>query len=109
MRLTIPDGLSKVFNKLRTSGVIRPYFPTLASWCKSKILWKYRGSETQSGLYVVGQGSKKMFWYWGLDHGLQQYRTSNLAEAQKLYQQERFELWKSEIEETESSIGRGVD
>lgn len=69
-------------------NIIEPYHPTSPT-----LLNKSQG-RTESGLYIVGHGSKSIFWYWEIDYDLEtfrQFETPDLDEGERLYQGECFE------------------
>lgn len=57
--------------------------------------------QVETGLYLAGVGSKSMFWYWEINNAKQYYQefyTDNLVDGEKMYQEERFDLWFGEEE-----------
>lgn len=69
--------------------MLRPIFPTyLHQFCKYVFHTEFRG---RPHLMVFGRGAKKVYWYWELDIKLKYfrgYRTLDLAEGDKVFQEE---------------------
>lgn len=79
----------------RRVNIIERYYPNLASRMKS-LLHDESRERVESALYRMGSGVKSIFWYWEINYELQHYRefrTIDLAEGQKLYHEENFDLW----------------
>ncbi|KAF9445802.1 hypothetical protein P691DRAFT_734370 [Macrolepiota fuliginosa MF-IS2] len=76
-------------------GIIQPYYPNFTSWFKS---FFPRNSQDKviSGLYRMGHGPKSVFWYWEInfeEEYYQDYVAADLAEGERIYREERFDLW----------------
>ncbi|KAF9451467.1 hypothetical protein P691DRAFT_807829 [Macrolepiota fuliginosa MF-IS2] len=79
-------------------GMIQPYHPNLGSQLKSLITKKSRG-KLISELFCVGHGPKSVFWYWEInlkEEYYRDFRTSNLVEGERIYREEKFDLWPTE-------------
>lgn len=53
----------------------------------------------ETNLYCIGQGEKAIYWFWEINYELEYYRefrTIDLAGGQKVYREERFDLWPPE-------------
>lgn len=86
---------TQMIKRNREAGVVRPYYPNLASRIKSLLGRKSRGRR-ESGLYLRGHGSKSIFWYWEINYELghyQEFKAVNLSEGKEIYREERFDLW----------------
>ncbi|KAF9440886.1 hypothetical protein P691DRAFT_800949 [Macrolepiota fuliginosa MF-IS2] len=52
-----------------------------------------------SGLYCIGHGPRSIFWYWEINskaEHYQQFLAADLAEGERAYQEEQFDLWPNE-------------
>lgn len=79
--------------KRQKAGVIQQSRSNLTSRIKSKL---FRKKQFSSALYQIGRDEKSIFWYWEIDHELghyREFRTTNLAEGRKRFQEEDFTSW----------------
>ncbi|KAF9442342.1 hypothetical protein P691DRAFT_714489 [Macrolepiota fuliginosa MF-IS2] len=84
-----------VIKRWKECGVIQPYHRNLGSRFKSLIAKKSRG-ELISGLFRMGHGTKSIFWYWEVnfkEEYYQDFMAADLAEGEKIYREEQFDLW----------------
>ncbi|KAF9443810.1 hypothetical protein P691DRAFT_808315, partial [Macrolepiota fuliginosa MF-IS2] len=52
-----------------------------------------------SGLYHIGHGPRSIFWYWEINSKEEYYQdflAADLAERERAYQEEQFDLWLKE-------------
>ncbi|KAF9449068.1 hypothetical protein P691DRAFT_774917 [Macrolepiota fuliginosa MF-IS2] len=78
--------------------IIQPYYPNFTSRFKSLVPTKPQG-RVISGLYRLGHGPKSIFWYWEIDSKeeyYQEFLAADLAEGERAYREERFDLWPKE-------------
>ncbi|KAF9442582.1 hypothetical protein P691DRAFT_681180, partial [Macrolepiota fuliginosa MF-IS2] len=76
-------------------GIIEPRYPNLTSRFKSVIPRKSQGNVI-SGLYRIGHGPKSVLWYWEInlkEEYYQEFLAADLAEGERVYRGERFDLW----------------
>lgn len=90
----------KAIEEQQQAGIIQPYSPQCSRSSEFKSsLGENQRSKVESGLYLVGHDFKAIFWFWEVFYGRGEYRefrTANLAEGEKIYRRERFDLWELE-------------
>ncbi|KAF9447439.1 hypothetical protein P691DRAFT_671520, partial [Macrolepiota fuliginosa MF-IS2] len=87
-----------VIKRWKECGIIRPYHPNIGSRFKSLVAKKSL-DRLISRLYRMGHGPKSIFWYWEIDlkeEYYQEFMTVDLADGERIYQEERFDLWPTE-------------
>ncbi|KAF9442347.1 hypothetical protein P691DRAFT_765312 [Macrolepiota fuliginosa MF-IS2] len=87
-----------VIKRWKECGIIRPYYPSIGSRFKSLVAKKDQ-DKLIFGLFRMGHGPKSIFWYWEVNLKAEYYQdfiATNLAEGEKIYREERFDLWPAE-------------
>ncbi|KAF9454238.1 hypothetical protein P691DRAFT_646010, partial [Macrolepiota fuliginosa MF-IS2] len=88
----------RMVERFRKAKVVQPYSPTFVSRLKSL----FRGfrfgtskpksqSRVKSGLYTMGRGAKKVYWYWILDleaRYFNEYYSNDWVEGERLYREQ---------------------
>ncbi|KAF9444383.1 hypothetical protein P691DRAFT_807465, partial [Macrolepiota fuliginosa MF-IS2] len=87
-----------VIKRWKECGIIQPYYPGIGSRFKSLVAKKDQ-DKLISGLFRVGHGPKSIFWYWEVnlkEEYYQDFMAADLAEGEKIYREEQFDLWPTE-------------
>ncbi|KAF9447554.1 hypothetical protein P691DRAFT_706533 [Macrolepiota fuliginosa MF-IS2] len=77
----------KMIERRQRAGLLRPY---------SSPFQQEAQDLAESGLYVAGHGSKSVYWYWEINYTeehYQEFRALDLAEGERIFREERFDLW----------------
>ncbi|KAJ3572296.1 hypothetical protein NP233_g3186 [Leucocoprinus birnbaumii] len=94
-----PQAFLNTLRKLEKAGAIRPYHPNLPSSLAS-IYQSFSPPKPQgrsAGQYRLGHGTRSVTWYWEFDTEkkyFHQFRTVDFVRAMKLYEVEKFKMWK---------------
>jgi len=92
----------QVIGQDERTGLIQRHHTDFASRLKSLVPRK-SDVGVESGLYRIGRGKKAIYWFWEINYELEYYRqfkTIDLAKGQKVYREERFDLWPEELTDT---------
>ncbi|KAF9441856.1 hypothetical protein P691DRAFT_811951 [Macrolepiota fuliginosa MF-IS2] len=90
--------LKAAIKRWKECGIIQPYYPNLTTRFKSLVSKKSQG-KLISGLYRIGHGPRSIFWYLEIDFKeeyYQEFLAADLAEGERAYREEQFDLWPKE-------------
>ncbi|KAF7760203.1 hypothetical protein Agabi119p4_10879 [Agaricus bisporus var. burnettii] len=76
-------------------NLIRPYYLTSLSKCKSYFMRRPFSDGSNSGLYILGRGMKSFFWYWEINLKARcffEFETCDLLEASRIHREEKDNL-----------------
>lgn len=87
----------KTIEDERRAGIIRPYSPQRNPLSVSGMSFHgdLRG-RMASGLYLVGRGSRAIFWFWEIEYDnrcYHEFQANDLAKGEKIYCAEEFDSW----------------
>ncbi|KAF9441898.1 hypothetical protein P691DRAFT_790486 [Macrolepiota fuliginosa MF-IS2] len=89
---------NQVIKRWKECRIIQPYHPTFGSRFKP-LFAKKSQDKLISGLFRMGHGPGSNFWYWEVnlkEEYYQEFTAADLAEGEKIYREERFDLWPTE-------------